>query len=62
MSKDEIIELLNDILNFCEENKSSNEYDYVIDYEPDDIQFISTRPYLKNFINDKIAKIKGDTK
>lgn len=57
IDKKQVIELLQDILNFCEQHKDSNEYDYVVAYEPDDFQFISTGAYLKDYIHEKMTKL-----
>lgn len=56
-------DLVEEIKAFCEKNKDSNEYDYVVAYESDDPDFYSdSLPYLKDFLNEKISQLKGEKK
>lgn len=45
---------------FCEKNKNSDEYNYVIQYEKDDLAFSNDYLYLKDYIDDQLKELKGE--
>lgn len=57
------IDLIKEIIDYCETYKNSNEYDYVVCYESDDPDYHdNTRAYLKDYLEKKLTQLKKGEK
>ena len=48
---------LENLKKWCEEHKCSDEYDYIITYEPDENDASGSIDYLKDYIDERIKKL-----
>lgn len=54
------ISKLEKVKEFCEKNRNSDEYNYVVQYEKDDSAFSNNYLYLKDYIDDQLKSLKGE--